>query len=103
MSEQPVNLVAEDRKIGEVHQPDRPPPDLVFISGSDAASRGTDSGAGIGGLAEDIEFLMQGQYQSHVFGNAQRVRSDLHALTLEPRYFLDQGGGIEHDPIPDDR
>ncbi|CEG09254.1 hypothetical protein BN961_02678 [Afipia felis] len=57
--QQPLDLVRQGLRIGEIHQADRAAADLVFIGGADAALGGTDRGRLAGVLAHRIELAMQ--------------------------------------------
>ena len=49
---------------GQVHETDRPPPNLILIGGPDAAFRGADlQGLDLGGFAVGIEFAVQAEDQ----------------------------------------
>ena len=80
MRQQAVDLLVERAEIGEIHQADRAAADLVLIGRTDAALGGADARAGVGGLAQRVELLMQRQDQRDVLGDAQIVRRDRDAL-----------------------
>ena len=71
MSKQPVDLAVEHLQIGQIHQPDGAPADLVFVGRADAAAGGADRALARGLLARDVELLMQRQDQRRVLGDAQ--------------------------------
>ena len=103
MRQQPIDLVRQRVEIGEVHQADGAAADLVFIGRADAAARGTDRRAGVGGFAQRIELAVQRQDQRDVLGDAQVFRADGDALALQFCHFVKEGLRIEHDTIADHR
>jgi hypothetical protein len=82
MRQQAVDLVRQGVEVGKVHQPDGAAADLVLIGRPDAAPRGADRGARVGGLPQRVEFAMQRQDQRDVLGDAQIFRADGDALAL---------------------
>ena len=104
MGEQAIDLVVERIRIGEVHQPDRPPRDLVLVGRADAALGGADLGpAGVPRFAMGVEFAMQRQDQRDVLGDLEVCRRHLDPLAAQFLDLLDEMIGIEDDAIADDR
>ena len=103
MRKQPVDLAVEHLQVGEIHQPDGAPADLVFVGRADAAAGGADRALARGLLARDVELLMQRQDQRRVLGDAQILRRDGDALFLQRGDLVEQRMRVEHDAIADDR
>jgi hypothetical protein len=68
--QQALDLAPERGRLGKVHDPDGAPAHLVFIRGTDAASRGADAGQRIARFADGVELLVQWQDQRGVLGNS---------------------------------
>ena len=102
MGEQAVDLAAERIRVGEVHEPDRAPGDLVLVSRTDAALGGADLGCAAG-LAMGVEFAVQRQNQRDILGDLEVRRRHLDPLPAQRLDFLDEMIGIEDDAIADDR
>src|SRR3984885_3854831 len=101
---QASDLVIQRVGIGEVHQADRAPRDLVLISGADAAFGGADLGSGDASrLAMRVEFAMQRQNQREVLGYFEVGRGHFDSLATQLLDLLDEMIGIEHDAVADDR
>ena len=102
MGEQAIDLVVERIRVGEVHETDRAPGDLVLVSRADAALGGADLGCAAG-LAMGVEFAVQRQNQRHVFGDLEVRRRHFDPLPAQLLDFLDEMIGIEDDAVADDR
>ena len=92
--------LAEVRKVADA---DRAAPDLVLISGTDAATGGPDLARAAGILAQSVQVAVDGQDERAGFGDPQHLRGDGHALLAKPLDLALQPPGIEHDPIANDR
>ena len=104
MGEQALDLVVQRIGIGEVHEPDRAPGDLVLISRADAALGRADLGSGDAPrLAMGVKFAMQRQNQRDVLGDLEVGRRHFDALRAQLLDLLDEMIGIEDDAIADDR
>ena len=103
MRQQAVDLAVEHLQIGEIHDADRAPADLVLIGRTDAASRGADTRQRACGFANGVKLLVQWQDQGCVLCNTQALRRDIDALGLKPVDFFDQSVRIDHDAVADDR
>ena len=104
MREQALDLVVERIGLGEVHQPDRAPADLVLVGRADAALGRADLDAvRVADFAMRVEFAMQRQDQRHVLGDLEVVRRHLDALAADLLDLLDEMIGVEHDAVADDR
>ena len=102
MGEQAIDLAAERIQVGEVHEADRAPGDLVLVSRTDAALGGADLGCAAG-LAMGVELAVQRQDQRHVFGDLEVRRRHLDPLPAQRLDFPNEMIGIEHDAVADDR
>ena len=98
-----LDLAVEHLHVGEVHQADRAPADLVLVGRADAPPGGADRALAGGALARHVEFLVQRQDQRHVLRDAQAVGRDRDPLPPEPVDLLQQRLGIEHHAVADDR
>jgi hypothetical protein len=103
MGEQPLDLVAERRQIGQVHEANGAAADLVLIGRADAALGGADAGGRAVGLAQGFELAMQRQDQRRVFRDTQIVRGHRYALFLQLRDFIEQSLRVNHHAVADDR
>ena len=103
MGQQPLDLAVEHLQVGQIHQPDRAPADLVLVGRADAAPGGADGALAGRLLARNVELLVQRQDQRGVFGDAQIVAGDRDALLLQPVDLGDQRARIEHDAVADHR
>ena len=104
MGKQATDHVVQRVGIGEVHQPDRAPRDLVLVSGPDAALGGADFGSGDASeLAVGVEFAMQRQNERDVLGDLEVGRGHFHSLGPQLLDLLDKMIGIEDHPVADDR
>ncbi len=103
MRQQPIDLAVEHLQVGEIHQPDGAPADLVLVGRTDAAAGGADGALAGRLLARDVELLVQRQDQRGIFGDAQIVAGDRDALLLQPFDLGDQRARIEHDAVADHR
>ena len=101
MGQQPLDLAPERQRVGEVHDPDGAPADLVLVGRTDAAPRRADAREHVRGFADRVELLVQRQDQRGVLGDAQAFRRDVDALPIEPIDFLEQRARIDHDAIAD--
>ena len=63
MRQQAFDLAIERRTVGEIHQADGAPADLVLVGRADAAARGADTQRRAGGFADGVELAMQRQDQ----------------------------------------
>ena len=76
MDEQAVDLGAQGARVGEVHDPDGAPADLVLVGRANAALRRADLGAGRALLlAERVQFAVQRQDEGGVVGDAKASRA----------------------------
>src|SRR5207253_813027 len=89
--------------MGKVADADRAAPNLVFIGGTDAAPRRADLARTRRVFAQAVEIAMDRQDQRARLGNAQDLRSDLHALLADTLDLGLQRPGIEHHAIADHR
>ena len=104
VGEQAIDRVVQRVGIGEVHQADRAPGDLVLVSRADAALGGADLGSGDASrLAMRVELAMQRQNQRDVLGDLEVGRRHFDALGPQLLDLLDEMIGIEDDAIADDR
>ena len=103
MRQQALDLAVERRAVGEIHQPDGAPSDLVLVGGTDAAPRRADAERRVCGFADRVELAVQRQDQRRVLGDAQIVGSDIDALFLEMGDLVEQRLRVEHHAIADDR
>ena len=103
VGEQPIDLAAQRRKIGEIHEADCTAAHFVFVGGPNSPFRGANAGRGIVRLAQGLELPMQRQDQDRVFSNAQTFRRHHDALLLELGNLVDQGLRIDHNAVADDR
>ena len=103
VGEQPVDLAAQRRKIGEIHEADCTAAHFIFVGGPNSPLRGADAGRSIVRLAQGLELPMQRQDQDRVFGNAQTFGRHHDALLLELGNLVDQGLRIDHHAVADDR
>ena len=75
MGEQARDLAVERIGIGEVHQPDGAPADLVLVGRADAAPRRADAvRASVALLAMRVEIAIERQNQRNVLGDLEVVR-----------------------------
>ena len=100
---QALDLAVEHLQIGEIHQPNGAPSDLVLVSGADAAAGGADRSLAGRALACDVELLVQRQDQRRVFRNPQIVRCHHNALLFELVDFAQQRVRVEHHAVTDYR
>ena len=103
MGEQPVDLARQAVQVGKIHQPDRAAADLVLIGGPDAAPRGADRRAGVGGFALRIELAVQREDQRDVLGDAQILRGHGDALGGQPGDLVEERLRVEHHAVADHR
>ena len=104
VGEQAIDLVVERVRVGEVHQPDRAPGDLVLVGRADAALGGSNLGStGVPQFAMGVEFAVQRQDQRDVLGDLEVRRRHLDPLAAQLLDFLDEMIGIEDDAVADDR
>ena len=103
VGEEPLDLAVKGGEVRKVHEANGAPADLVLIGRANATAGGADARERIRGLARRIEFLMQGQDQRGVLGDAQRGRRDLDPLPFEPADLFHQRARVEHDAVADDR
>ena len=101
MGQQAFDLAPERQRIGQIHDADGAPADLVLVGGADAAPGGADARKHIGGFANRVEFLVQRQDQRRVLGDAQALRRDVDPLPLEAVDFLEQRERIDDHPVAD--
>ena len=104
VGQQTLDLVVERIGLGEVHEPDRSPRNLVLVGRADAAFGRADlRSAGAPRFSLGVEFAVQRQDERDVLGNLEVCGRHLHALAA---YFFDlihQVIGIEDDTVADDR
>ena len=104
MSEQARNLAVERFGLGEIHQANGAPADLVFIGGADAALGGADlHAAEVRRFPKRVEFPMQRQNQRDVFGDLEVIWRHFHAKSANFVDFIDKMVRIEHDAVADHR
>jgi len=96
-----VELRAERAEMGEVADPDRAAPDLVLISGADAAPRGPDLARARGVLAERVEIAVEGENERTGVGDLEPLGVDLDALRAQRLDLGLQRPGIEDDAVAD--
>ena len=92
--QQPVDLGAERREIGEIMHADGAAADLVLIGGADAAPGRADLAVAGGRLADLVELAMERQDQRGIAGDTQVFAADRDALALE---LLDLGNRAPRD------
>src|SRR5262249_40587694 len=80
IGEQTGDLEPQPFAIGEIHEPNGAPPDLVLVGGADAAFRRADPGILAPAFPYAVELAMQRKDQWRVLGDAQIVRGDGNAL-----------------------
>ena len=98
-----VDLRAKSAEMGEVADPDRPPPDLVLIGRADAAAGRADLAGAAGVLAQRVEVAVEGEDERAGVGDLEVVRCHGHALLAEPLDLGPERPGVEHDPVADHR
>ena len=103
MHQQALDLGAERRQVGKVHEADGAAADLVLVGRADAALGGADAALGIVGLADRLELAMQRQDQGGVLGDAQTLGSHRDALLGDGGDLVEQGPGVDNDAVADDR
>ena len=104
MGEQAGDLLVERIRLGEIHEPDRPPADLVLVGRADAALRRPDlQPFDAGGFAMGVELAVQREDQRDILGDLEIVRRDRDALRLELGDLVHEMMRIEHDAVADDR
>src|SRR5690606_27753503 len=108
MQEQLVDPMRQHVRRREVAHPYRAARDLVLVRRTDAAPGSADrAGAGTARgarpLARPVELAVQGQDQGRVLGDAQVVRSDRDAARAQRLDLVEQGPGIDHNAVADDR
>ena len=104
VGEQTLDLVVEHLRLGEVHEPDRAPRDLVLVGRADAALGRADlRPAGVAQFSLGVEFAVQRQDQRHVLGDLEICGRHLDALAAYFLDLVDQMVGIEHDAVADHR
>ena len=104
MGEQARDLAVERFGLGEIHQPNGAPADLVFVGRADAALGGADlHAAEVRRFAKRVEFPMQRENQRDVFGNLEVIWRHFHAKGANFVDFIDQMVRIEHDAVADHR
>ena len=81
MGQKAIDLVVQRIRIGEIHQADRTPRDLVLVSRPDAALGGADLGSrDASRLAMRVELAMQRQNQWDILGDLEISRRHLDSL-----------------------
>ena len=103
MGQQALDLAPERQRIGQIHDADGAPTDLVLIGGADAAPGGADARERIRGFANRVDFLVQRQDQGRVLGDAQALGCDGDPLLLEAVDLLQQRERIDDHPVADHR
>ena len=103
VGEQPVDLGRQVVGIGEVHEPDRPAPDLVLVGGADAAPCRADPGPGAGVLTQGVELAVHGQDQRAIVGDAKVVAGHCDTLVSQAPDLGHQGVRVQHDAVADHR
>src|SRR6185437_5767242 len=98
-----VNTLLERLRIGQVADPQRPPPDLVLIGRADAAAGRPDPAVAEPFLAGTVEGAVRGQDQGRIVGELQILWIDFDAFRPDYVDFVDQRPGIDDHPIADDR
>ena len=103
MRQQPLDLAVEHLQVGEVHQADGAPADLVLIGRADAAAGGADAP-----LPEAFSRATSSSWCSgriSVAFSAMRRLSRRHgdALGLQPLDLVDQRVRVEHHAVADHR
>ncbi len=101
MRQQALDLAPERQRICEVHDAYCTPAHFVLVGRADAAPRGADAGEQVGGLANGVELLVQGQDQRGILGNAQVLRRDIDPLPPQPVDLLEERVRIDHDAVAD--
>ena len=102
--QQAIDLAVEHLQVGEIHQADGAPADLVFVGRADAAAGGADGAlAAMAFSRATSSSLMQRQDQRRVLGDAQIFGRDGDALLFELGDLVEQRVRVEHDAIADDR
>ncbi len=104
MRQDAIDLGGQRLHVGQIHDADGAAADLVFVGRANAAARGADLGAAVGGgvFAHAIKFAVQGKNERGIVCNAQVFRRDLHALHFQTADFSDQRMRIDHDAVADD-
>jgi hypothetical protein len=104
VDEEPLDLLRQRGKIGEVGEADRTAPDLVLVGRPDAPARRADLRAGRRpALAQQVEVAMQGEDERRIVGDPEVFGRYGDAL---PRQLLDLGYQrmrVQHDAVADDR
>ncbi len=104
MGEQARDLAVERFGLGEIHQPNGAPADLVFVGRADAALGGADlHAAEVRRFAKRVELAMQRENERNVFGDLEVIWRHFHALGANFVDLVDQMVGVEHDAVADHR
>ncbi len=94
-------LAGEAVGVGQIHQPDRAPADLVLIGRADASLGRAD--ALDAALAMRVEIAIDGENQRNVLGDLEIVRAHLDPLRAHRLDLARQMIGVEHDAVADHR
>ena len=103
MGQEPLDLRAERRQIGQIGHADGAAADLVLVGRADAAAGRADLRARIGRFALLVELAVQRQDEAGILGNAQCFRRDRHALGRDALDLGDQRMRVDDDAIADHR
>ena len=108
VDQQLVDLGRQGVGVGEVADPDGTPCRLVLVGRADAAAGGADLAGTLiaafaGELARPVQLAVQRQDQGRVLGDAQGVGADGDALGAQALDLLEQGPGVDHDTVADQR
>src|ERR1044071_7205528 len=103
MHQEIVDPFFERARIAEIANPDRAAPDLVLISGTDAAPSRADALVAAARLAGAVEPPVRRQDQRGVVGELKIPRRDVEALLAHRLDLVEERPRIDDDPVADDR
>ena len=103
VGEQPVELRPHRIEMGEVADPERPPPGLVLVRRTDAAPRRADLARPARVLAQPVEVAVKRQDQWAELADLEVGRRDLDPLTTQLFDFRLEVPRVEDDAVADDR
>ncbi len=103
MQKKLLDLLWQQVRFRQVAGPDCAPSHLVLVSRADAPPRGADLGVAQGLFTCLVEIAVDRQDQRRVLGDLQRFRRQVDAELPQAFHLVQQGPGIEHDAVADDR
>jgi hypothetical protein len=108
VQEQLVELALQQRRIGQIAQPEAAARHLVLVGRADAAAGGADLaragvGAFAGALAQPVQLAVERQDQGHVLGDAQALGGDGEALGAQALDLVEERPRVDDDAVAHDR